>query len=340
MGRYNTQPTPCIYQRRTHQLKFFKSVVLHTTSRYPLGLHPHPGCNRHHQDRLICHWNSWGPGGVDPGLVGFLPDSFGTGLVHIGAPPHRFLAHLYTRNTVDGSEILHHLWMYPKPSKRCSKISISTGEWVYRIFWLPSNRIKIHKRHFHGSSSGQSSWGQWNLASSYLWRGEGVGKQKKHTRVGWTWTVGPSWSFFFRLDPENRVEIRREFFFRRPEHVLPEAYNFFIYMNLRRWTILGVVYLLTSFLFPPYRIRFPPSKNTASFWGPQKHRKKQGHSPETMKEGPTGGFSGQKRWLPRLFFWGGSRIILSCRPDLILFAILSQILWFFWTTRSFVMGGR
>ena len=253
MGRYNTQPTPCIYQRRTHQLKFFKSVVLHTTSRYPLGLHPHPGCNRHHQDRLICHWNSWGPGGVDPGLVGFLPeyqtDSFGTGLVHIGAPPHRFLAHLYTRNTVDGSEILHHLWMYPKPSKRCSKISISTGEWVYRIFWLPSNRIKIHKRHFHGSSSGQSSWGQWNLASSYLWRGEGVGKQKNTPGLVGPGPLDRREVFFFVWILKTGWRFVVSFFFRRPEHVLPEAYNFFIYMNLRRWTILGVVYLLTSFLF-------------------------------------------------------------------------------------------
>ena len=149
-----------------------------------------------------------------------------------------------------------------KPSKRCSKISISTGEWI-PDFWLPSNQTvsRYTNDTQWSSSSGQSSWGQWNLASSYLWRGEGVGQQKKNT-PGLVapldrWTV----VIFFFSDPENGGDVVSGFWSRPKLKFSPEAYEFFIYIWLKEMNkILGVVYLLASSLFSTLRIRFPPQE--------------------------------------------------------------------------------
>ena len=165
------------------------------------------------------------------------------------------------------------------------------------------------------SSSGQSSWGQWNLASSYLWRGEGVGQQKNHTWVGWT--VGLREVFlFFRSDPENRVEIRREFFFQSTKTSSPWSLQFFYLYGLRRWqNPWSCLFTGEFFIFHPIESDFLPPKTQRHFEDPKNISKKQVHSP-CHEGGSNWRFWGQKKWLPR-FFFGAERDHTVSWPDLI-----------------------
>ena len=209
--------------------------------------------------------------------------------------------------------------MYPKPSKDV-RFSIFINWWVN-----PGFLVAIQPYHTQTTPNGvllQAKVAGANETLQAHTYGEVRALDNKKNR-GWLdldrWTVV---KFFFSFGSwKQGGDSSWVFFFSRPKTSSPWSLQFFYLYGLRRWKNPW------SCLFTGEFFIFHPKNPISSL---------QKHSVIYHEGGSNRGILRAKDMIAKTF-WG---IILSCRPDLILLAILSQILGFFWTTRSFVMGGR